>query len=164
VKINPMKSVRPTKPRARREGLIVQTLPDETLVYDLDRDLAHCLNQSASLVWNYCDGRNTTKQIVRAVSGDLDHSVDEKFVWLALDQLGRNHLLVDGLPSSSISGMSRREVMKALAVSAAVAVPVVASIVAPTPAQAATCLHAGASCTSSAQCCSGVCDGGCIGG
>ncbi len=144
--------------------MIVQTLPDETLVYDLDRDLAHCLNQSASLVWNYCDGKSTTKQIARSVSGELDHPIDERFVWLALDQLGRNHLLADGPLASPINGMGRREVMKALAVSAAVAVPLVASIVAPTPAQAATCLHAGAPCTSSAQCCSGVCDGGCIGG
>ena len=159
-----MKSVSPTKPRARHEGLIVQALPDEILIYDLDRDLAHCLNQSASLVWNYCDGRNTTKQIARSVSGDLDHPIDEKFVWLALDQLGRNHLLAGGPLSSPISGMGRREVMKALAVSAAVAVPLVASIVAPTPAQAATCLHASATCTSPAECCSGICDGVCIGG
>src|SRR2546423_15520715 len=94
-----MKSVRPTKPRARREGLIIQGLPDETLVYDLERDLAHCLNQTASLVWNRCDGSSTTRQIARAVSTDLNHAVDEKFVWVALDQLSRNHLLMDGPPT-----------------------------------------------------------------
>ena len=158
-----MKPVRSTKPRARKEGLVVQTLPDETLVYDLDRDLAHCLNQTASLIWNRCDGSSTTRQIARAVSDDLNHPVDERFVWVALDQLDRNHLLMDR-PPAPISGMNRREVMKALAISA-VAVPVVASIVAPTPAQAATgCLGAGAPCSSSSQCCSGVCDGSCIGG
>ena len=159
-----MKPVRSTKPRARKEGLVVQTLPDETLVYDLDRDLAHCLNQTATLIWNRCDGNNTTRQIARAVSDDLNHPVDERFVWVALDQLSRNHLLTDGA-TPPVTGMNRREVVKALAISAAVAVPVVASIVAPTPAQAATgCLGAGAPCSSSAQCCSGVCDGSCIGG
>lgn len=159
-----MKSIHPTKPKARREGLIVQTLPDETLVYDLDRDLAHCLNQTAALVWNRCDGNSTTKQITRAVSLDLAQTIDENFVWLALDQLSRNHLLTSGPPAPVISGMSRREVMRALAVSAAVAVPVVASIVAPAPAQAASgCTPNGQGCTSSVQCCSGFCNGGTCG-
>lgn len=156
-----MKPVRSNKPRARKEGLVIQTLPDETLVYDLDRDLAHCLNQTATSVWNRCDGSRTTTQIARAVSNDLNHPVDEKFVWVALDQLDRNHLLAEGAPPA-IAGMSRREVMRALAVSAAVAVPVVASIVAPMPAQAATgCKGIGASCGSSIECCSGLfCTGG----
>lgn len=157
-----MKPVRSTKPRARREGLVVQTLPDETLVYDLERDLAHCLNQTAALVWDRCDGSSTTRQIARAVSNDLSHPIDEKFVWLALDQLSRNHLLTSS-PPAPISGMGRREVMKALAVSAAVAVPVVASIVAPTPAQAATCKPNGAGCLSPAECCTGLCSGGTCG-
>jgi hypothetical protein len=161
VKRNSMKSVRPTKPRARKEGLIVQTLPDEALVYDQERDLAHCLNQTAALVWNRCDGNSTAKQIARAVSIDLDQPIDERFVWLALDQLGRNHLLIDGPPPPPIAGMNRREVMRALAVSAAVAVPMVASIVAPMPAQAASgCQPNGTSCTSAIQCCGGFCNGG----
>ena len=157
-----MKSVRPTKPRARTEGLVIQTLPDETLVYDRDRDLAHCLNQTAALVWNQCDGSSTTKQIARAVSTDLNHPIDERFVWVALDQLGRNHLLIDGAPPPPSSGINRREVIRALALTATISVPLVASIVAPTPAQAATCLPAGATCSTGAECCSGICDGICF--
>jgi len=113
-------------------------------------------------VWRRCDGKNTTKQIALAVSLDLKHPIDEKFVWLALDQLGRNNLLANSPASVPISGISRREVMKALAVSAAVAVPVVASIVAPMPAQAASCQGPGQSCTISAECCPAVpfCNGG----
>ena len=149
-----------TKPSARREGLVVQTLPDETLVYDLERDLAHCLNHTASLIWHRCDGRTSARQIARGLAADLSQPVDEKLVWFALDQLGRNHLLTDGPLSTPISGMNRRELMRGLAVSAVVAVPVVASIVAPTPAQAATgCLPPGASCQQSIECCSGLCQG-----
>jgi hypothetical protein len=149
------------KPRQRTSGLVVETLSDETLVYDLDRDKAHCLNQTASLVWRRCDGKNTPKQIARAVSLDLKHSIDEKFVWLALDQLRRNNLLTNSPGSLSISGVSRREVMKTLAVSAAVALPLVASIVAPVPAQAASCKPNGQGCESGAECCSGFCSGTC---
>jgi hypothetical protein len=153
-----------TKPRARKEGLVVQTLPDETLVYDLERDVAHCLNRSAALVWERCDGQSTTKQIARAVSVEIDLTIDERFIWLALDQLKQKKLLAE-IPDrpSTIDGMNRRTALRALGISA-VALPVVASILAPTPAQAASCLHGGSPCTDPTQCCSGICDGTCIGG
>ena len=151
-------------PRARKDGLIVQNLPDETLVYDLERDRAHCLNQTAAFVWQHCDGRSNAREIARALDHKIKQPVDEKLVWLALDQLNRNHLLTETpAPPPQVAGLNRREVMRALGLSAAVAIPLVASIVAPMPAQAATCFGAGASCSSPAQCCSGICDGVCIG-
>src|SRR5207247_602529 len=84
---------RNAKPIARKQGLVIQELPDEVLVYDLDRDLAHCLNTTAAFVWQRCNGKQTTAQIARTLGDHLDCVVDEKIVWLALDQLGRNHLL-----------------------------------------------------------------------
>ena len=151
-------------PRARKDGLIVQNLPDETLVYDLERDRAHCLNQTAAFVWRHCDGRSNAREIARALKDKTKQPVDEKLVWLAIEQLGRNHLLEETpVMPTQFAGLNRREVMRALGLTAAVAIPVVASIVAPIPAQAATCFGAGVGCESSAQCCSGICDGVCIG-
>lgn len=156
-----MKSNYQTKPRARKQGLVVQALPDETLVYDLDRDRAHCLNETASLVWGRCDGRTTTKEIAQSLTKSLKHPVDEKIVWVALDQLDLNHLLSEESPiPKTIAGMNRREVVRALGLTAAIAIPAVVSIVAPLPAQAATCLGNGQPCSSSPQCCSGLCSGG----
>ena len=149
---------RGTKPLARKEGLVIQELPDEVLVYDLDRDRAHCLNQTAAFVWQHCDGRATTDQIASSLSNKLNAPVDEKIVWFAVDQLRRNHLMTDSVVPKVLSGMNRRQMVQALGLAAAVALPVVASIVAPTPAQASTCLGTGAACTASAQCCSGVCN------
>jgi len=164
-KLNHVKSNRQTKPRARKQGLVVQTLPDETLVYDLDRDLAHCLNQTASLVWRRCDGRTTTKEIALSLTRSLKQPVDEKIVWLALDQLDRNHLLSEeSFIPRTVAGMNRREVVRALGITAAIAIPAVFSIVAPMPAQAATgCLPNGSGCSSGIQCCSGFCNGGTCG-
>ncbi len=148
-------------PRARKDGLIVQNLPDETLIYDLERDRAHCLNQSAAFVWRHCDGRSSAREIARAFRDKIKQPVDERLVWLAIDQLARNHLLKESpvLPPG-VAGMNRREVVRALGLTAAVVIPVVASIVAPMPAQAATgCASTGQSCAS-VGCCSGcVCDG-----
>ena len=160
-KLNHVKSNRQTKPRARKQGLVVQKLPDETLVYDLDRDLAHCLNQTASLVWRRCDGRTTTKEIALSLTRSLKQPVDEKIVWLALDQLDRNHLLSEeSFIPRTVAGMNRREVVRALGITAAIAIPAVISIVAPLPAQAVSCLGQGQPCTGP-HCCPGfVCSGG----
>lgn len=151
---------RNTKPVARKEGLVVQELPDEVLVYDLDRDKAHCLNQTAAMVWQHCDGTASTAEIARSMGDKLQTPVDEKVVWLALDQLGRNELLAtQPVPPSFLAGLNRREMVRVLGIAAAVAIPVVTSIVAPTPAQANSCIPSGGSCTSGAQCCSGICTG-----
>jgi len=148
-------------PIARKQGLVIQELPDEVLVYDRDRDRAHCLNQTAAFVWQRCNGRNTTAQIARTLSQQFDCPLDEKIVWLALDQLGRNHLLDrQPTPPPELLGMNRRAMVRALGLAAIVAVPLVTSIVAPSPAQAASCGAQGAPCSSGAQCCSTICNGG----
>ncbi len=152
------------KPRARKDGLVIETLPDETLVYDLDRDRAHCLNETASLVWRRCDGKRTAREIAESLTSKLNQPVNETLVWLALDQLDRNKLLQNFSPA--VNKLNRREMIRALGISTAIAIPVVASIVAPAPAQAASgCATAGQACGgSNPPCCLGCsCDGICFG-
>jgi hypothetical protein len=100
----------------------------------------------------------------------LKQPVNEKIVWLALDQLDRNHLLSEeSFIPKTVAGMNRREVVRALGISAAIAIPAVVSIVAPLPAQAATgCVSSGGSCAANPNICcsgcvcnSGVCTGSC---
>ena len=148
-------------PRARTEGLVIRELSDEVLVYDRDRDKAHCLNQTAALVWKYCDGKTSVTGMAQQLGRDLKaERVDEKVVWYALEQLGRDNLLDEIVtPPAILTGMSQRQVVRALSVAAVVAVPLVTSIIAPPPAQAGTCLPAGQVCVSSGQCCSGLCSG-----
>ncbi|HET7291972.1 MAG TPA: PqqD family protein [Vicinamibacteria bacterium] len=129
------------RPRARKDGLIVERLGGETLVYDLERHRAHCLNPTAAVVWDSCDGRSTEAQIARRVADALDLPDDAALVELALARLDRARLLDrgSGPPRSKAASLSRREAVRRLGLAAA-AVPVVAGIVAPTAAQAATCL------------------------
>ena len=149
-------------PRARTEGLIIQKLSDEVLVYDEDRNKAICLNSTAALVWKYCDGKTTVTSMAEQLGRDLKtEPVDEKVVWYALDQLAKDHLLEEAVaPPALLAGMNRRQMVRVLGVAAVVAVPLVTSIVAPTVVEAATCLPPGQPCGSSAQCCSGLCSGG----
>ncbi len=146
-------------PEARTEGLVVQELSDEVLIYDRDRNKAHCLNSTAALVWGYCDGRTSVAQIARAIEEKINTPVEEDVIWLGVEQLSKTHLLRAGVnvPEHK-SGLSRRELIKRIGVAAAVALPVVTSIIAPTAAQAANCVTPGGACTTSAQCCSGICN------
>jgi hypothetical protein len=148
-------------PKARREGLVVQELSGEVLVYDRDSNKAHCLNSTAALVWQYCDGETSVSQIARAIEGKINAPVDEDIVWLGVEQLNKSKLLREraAVPGHK-SRLSRRDVMKRIGLAAAVSLPVVTSIMAPTAAQAANCLPSGSGCTSSAQCCSTICNAG----
>jgi len=150
------------EPLARKDDLIIKEMPDEVLVYDLVRDQAHCLNRTAALVWNYSDGRTNAATMAGRLTRELNVPVDDCVVWLALNQLSKNHLLEEEIvPPKLMAGIiNRRQLIRALGVAAVVAVPVVTSIVAPTPAQAATCLPPGQPCTFSNQCCSGLCSSG----
>src|SRR6267143_4262488 len=126
------------------------------LVYDLEHDVGHCLNSTAAATWRLCDGSNSPSQIAGTLSRQLSVEVDESVVLLALDQLGDAHLLV--VPEVPPDRPSRRVAIGRMGIAAAMALPLVTSVVAPTPAQAASCLHGGSLCSSNSQCCSNVCD------
>ncbi len=147
-------------PHARKDGLVIQELAEEVLVYDLERHKAHCLNQTAARIWKHCDGRTTVAEIARLLQAELKGPVDEEMIWFAVDQLGKDHLLRERIPRATDTvGMSRRELVKHLGVAAIVALPLVSSIVAPTAIQALSCLPSLSVCSDPVQCCSGLCPG-----
>jgi len=120
-------------PVARKSGLVVQEMPDEVLVYDLNTNKAHCLNQTASEVWRACDGKTSIAEI----AAHFGKGSNEDLVWLAIDQLSENHLLENQV-APRFKGQSRREVIKKIGLASIVAVPVIASLVAPANALAAS--------------------------
>jgi hypothetical protein len=143
-------------PRIREHALVIDDLPDEVLVYDLARHEAHCLNHSAALVWRACDGKHAPGEIARKLTAELDAEFSEDLVLLALKQLEKNHLLEQSeVLSAQVAVLSRRQMVRRLGLSAAVAAPVIISIVAPTPVQAATCNPPGQPCNPVKLCCTG---------
>lgn len=112
-------------PLARSDGLVVEELGDELLVYDLNDKQAHCLSPVAALVWRRCDGSTSADAIARQL--DLD---DAK-VALALQEIERCQLFASG--SATYGVLSRRELglkVTKVAVGAAT-VPLILSIAAP---------------------------------
>jgi hypothetical protein len=143
-------------PRARAEGLIIQELPDELLVYDLDRHRSHCLNRTAALVWRHCDGKTTVLEMTTLLQREFAEPFDEDVVWLALKRLQRARLLQDpaDLPESGSS--SRRALMRRMAMVGGAAL--VASIPVPSArAAAASAGGTGSPCTKNKDCISNHC-------
>jgi hypothetical protein len=150
------------KPVARREGVLIRELPGELLVYERGEHRAHCLNRTAAAVFRHADGTRTVPDIARRVAPQGDRAEREAVVLEALARLGAAGLLEGGEPPG---GWSRREWVRRAGVGAALLLPAVASIVAPTPAEAAaTCVEScegqprGTPCTSAgANPCTAVC-------
>src|SRR6185369_15396239 len=150
-------------PRSRVDQLAVQQLADETLVYDLDRHKAHCLNKTAAAVWSRCDGRTDVAEMARVLHEDLGLPHDEAIVWLALGQLKTAKLLEGPVAApATASSAGRRAALKRIGLvgGAAALLPAISSILSPTAVSAATCGKSGTGCATGAQCCSGVCQPG----
>ena len=145
----------PQFPKARADCLS-KKFNDEVLVYDPQRHVGHCLNSTAAAVLKLCNGKNSPSQIALALLQRLPSTVDEALVLLTLKELTGAHLLVEGeLPAPFLS---RRGAIRRIGMATAVVLPLVTSVVAPTPAHAASCMHAGQPCGSNGQCCSGNCN------
>ncbi len=138
-----METTRALMPRARQDELVVEELPDETLVYDLKRHKANCLNRTAALVWQQCDGQTSVAHVAALLEEQLATPTDEAVVWMALDRLGRAHLLSEPvtLPADGAQ-YSRREMLRTLRRAAGISLllPVVSSIFAPRAAAQASCI------------------------
>ncbi len=132
------------KPQGRQKDIVIQELNGEVLIYDLSLNKAFCLNQASALVWEACDGKQTISEITQIVSKKLKSPINEDFVWLALDRLKKENLIVNSEEiTPDFNGLSRREVIKRIGFSSMVALPMITSLVAPSAihAQSNTCGH-----------------------
>ena len=155
------------KHTARREGLVIQEMPDEVLVFDLETNKAHCLNETAAFVWQACDGNNSVADITKLFGNQSGTTVPEDLVWLALEQLKEKNLIENKYEVVvDYNGMSRREVMRRVGLASVVALPLISSLVAPTAvfAQSLNCMGSpspnGCRCMNGTQCTSGFCVNG----
>ena len=149
-------------PAARRDQLIVRELEDEVLVYDMERQKAHCLNKTSAFVWKHCDGKTTLCEMTNLLKIEFAISVDDDVVWLALNQLRRFHLLEEGRGKLAAKKVSRRDLVRKY-LPAALAVPLILSIAAPMAVHAASgCAGVGEDCTTKPCCPTLNCDGICF--
>jgi hypothetical protein len=124
---------------AVRSDLVMCNVRDEIVVYDFRSHQARCLNQTAAAVFKLCDGTRTPRQIGAELTRTLGAPCDEEMVWMALAKLDDGGLLDPPLGERA-PDLDRRRLLKKMALTAglSIALPAVWSIVAPTPAYAAS--------------------------
>ena len=129
-------------PKRRRDSLVVSQVEGETVVYDLTRHKAHCLNPTAALVWGYCDGETTIPKMTRRLGDHLETRLGDEVIWRALDQLHKAHLLEERIEvPTGARGLSRRDLLRRWSLAAAL-LPIVVTLGVPTAAIAAnTCIQ-----------------------
>jgi hypothetical protein len=117
------------------------------------------LNRTAAVVWRHCDGQRSPEDLAGLLQDQLDLPADLDLVWLALEHLDRAQLLSAPLEGHPSQRYSRRELTRKLARVglAAALLPLVHSIVAPTPAHAQSGLPVNAPCETNAQCATNCC-------
>jgi len=105
-------------PLARSERVVVENVGDETVIYDLDSNVAHALKPLAAAVYTYADGKNTAAEIAELASYRLASTVTEADVEGALDQLESAALLETPMLDVH-TGVSRRTALKTFAAAGA---------------------------------------------
>lgn len=147
---------------ARSERLVERRVGDEIVVYDLDSDKAHLLNPVTATVWSSAAAGATVDEVCAAVRAGHGADLPLDVCWAAIEQLTEAGLL-SSAPEAPVvgGGMSRRQLLKRAGV-AAIVLPTITTILAPTPAaaQTGTCAADGQSCNTNNECCSGNCSGG----
>jgi hypothetical protein len=149
-------------PQARTEGVLLQEMDGELLIYDLNTDKALCLNETSAAVWNLCDGNTTYEEMSRRAN------VPPEVVWMAVEAFQKNNLLEHDVKTDlPKDGVSRRKLLTMMGTNA-FALPVVGMIVAPSAAQAGSLcaspeiapggfLFGGANCGSTLATCQNAC-------
>jgi hypothetical protein len=141
-------------PKAKSKGMVVQEIGGELLVYDLERNEAHCLNALTSFVWQHADGSVNAARLVELARERGVDGVDDAGIGAALASLSDAHLLDEPMREVPEADLSRRQMIRQVAAVGGVAATVaIASIVAPTPAEAKT--KPGGSCGPTVQDCQG---------
>lgn len=140
------------RPRAREEGIVVQELPDELLIYDRETDTAHCLGAVAARVWRNCTGEHDIAALTALSTNDGDAAA---LVGDALDELYAKGLLTQA-PASAPDApptVSRRQAMARMAGLASA--PLIVSAMAPAAHASASCVPANTNCSPTGTPCCG---------
>ena len=145
-------------PLLRTENLVVKELPNEILIYDLENNKAYCLNETARLIMNECNGVNSVDDSIISLNRKLNTKLDEEMIWMVINQFQEFNLIEKGyeIPVQTTK-VSRRRILQTAA-ALGIALPIVTSLVAPIAA------HAQSGCIKQGQPCAGLQDTACCQG
>ena len=114
-------------PKAKTTDIVQQNVGDELLLYNLKTNQTYYLNQTATNVYQLCDGINNIPTIAAKAK------IPPETVEFSLHQLSKQNLLAEPIKFN----LSRRDLLKNAALKA-VALPIITSLIAPAAVRAAS--------------------------
>lgn len=126
-------------PVARQRDILVQSIENEVLVYDLKTNKALCLNITSAAIWQFCNGKNSIADIASHFQTQSNQPVPVELVEITLEKLSKENLLENYQPANLMNKKSRREMIRKVGLATAMALPIITSIVAPSAVAAASC-------------------------
>jgi hypothetical protein len=145
-------------PRLRTSDVIVRELQGELLIYDVITNKALCLNPTARMVSDHCDGVTTLGEVADRVGTGANAASAEVVVLSVLSRLQKEGMLEGPIDLPDEADLpSRRRVLSAAAMVGA-ALPLVSLLVVPSAmAQQSACLEQNAQCSvGGTPCCGGL--------
>lgn len=136
-------------PTARHENIVVQNLDKELLIYDLKTNRAFALNDTLTIIYRACDGQTSFDELKKK------YKFTDDLVYLGLDGLQQNNL-IEGVDITYFGNSTRREIIRRVGLATMIALPVIASIVAPTSLMAQSGIAVLGPCQPGSVCASGL--------
>jgi hypothetical protein len=135
-------------PLARNVDLVVQQIDNELLIYDLQTNKALCLNETAKIVFNACDGKTSFESLQQQ-----NNQINDGIIQLTLEKLSKENLLAEPVEFD----LPRRTLLKKAALTA-IALPIISVVIAPIAIEAlsTSCSPAGIACVDVPDCCAGL--------
>lgn len=114
---------------------LVQQFENEMVVYDQNNHKVYHLNEAAAAAWELCEDCDSISELTQQLSRKTGLPADEQVARLALSELREAKLIEGSLDDRVEHVISRRQLTQSLG-RAAIALPAVAAMVAPTAAMA----------------------------
>ena len=145
-------------PSMRTANLVVKELSNEILIYDLEKNKAFCLNETARLIMDECDGVKSIDEAAESLNRKLKAGISEEMIWMVIEQLkNANFIKQEYEIPVQTTRVTRRKILQSAA-TLGIALPIITSLVAPTAAHAqSNCLGGEQSCINEndTSCCQG---------
>jgi len=120
------------RPKADSAKFVIQELPDELLLYNLDTNRAFALNHTSGFVWQNCTGEKSVREIAQDLENQLHKNVPEDLIWLTLERLQSENLIeIEDQSLIRELKVNRRKMLKSAGLATLVALPLISSMIAP---------------------------------
>jgi hypothetical protein len=124
------------RPLVRTNQLVCEDVSEECVIYDAREKRAHHLNSTSTWIWRRCDGNTTIEALADSLAQEFNVTDGLPVLVTGLEQLETRELLDNPVDFNLLAVEQAAISRRAVVAGGSVLMPLVVSILAPTPAAA----------------------------